>query len=41
MLELINSYPARQITLPRTEFEMAQNIRDLVVAWDNGDLVGC
>jgi amino-acid N-acetyltransferase len=41
MLELINSYAARQIMLPRTEFEMAENIRDFVVALDNGDLVGC
>jgi amino-acid N-acetyltransferase len=41
MLDLINSYAARQIMLPRTEFEMAENIRDFVVAWDNGDLVGC
>jgi len=41
MLDLINSYAARQIMLPRTEFEMAENIRDFVVALDNGDLAGC
>jgi amino-acid N-acetyltransferase len=41
MLELINSYAARQIMLPRTEFEMAENIRDFVVALNNGDVVGC
>jgi len=41
MLELINSYAARQIMLPRTEFEMAENIRDFVVALDNGDVAGC
>jgi amino-acid N-acetyltransferase len=41
MLELINSYAARQIMLPRTEFELAENIRDFVVALNNGNLVGC
>jgi amino-acid N-acetyltransferase len=41
MLELINDYAAKGIMLPRTEFEMAENIRDFVVAFDNGRLVGC
>lgn len=41
MIELINDYAAKGIMLPRTEFEMAENIRDFVVAFDNGRLVGC
>lgn len=41
MLELINSYAAEQIMLPRTPFEMAENIRDFVVAWSGGRLAGC
>jgi len=41
MLELINDYAAKGIMLPRTEFEMAENIRDFVVAFDHGRLVGC
>src|SRR6516225_706261 len=41
MLELINAYAAQGIMLPRTEFEMAENIRDFVVALDDGQLVGC
>jgi amino-acid N-acetyltransferase len=41
MLELINDYATKGIMLPRTEFEMAENIRDFVVAFDNGRLVGC
>ena len=31
MLELINGYAARGIMLPRTEFEMSENIRDFSV----------
>ena len=27
--------------MPRTEFEMAENIRDFLVAWEEGKLVGC
>jgi amino-acid N-acetyltransferase len=41
MIELINDYAAKGIMLPRTEFEMAENIRDFVVAFDHGRLVGC
>src|SRR5690348_15830526 len=41
MLDLINSYAARQVMLPRTEFGMDENIRDVVVAPDRGHLVGC
>jgi len=40
LLELINSYAANGIMLPRTEFEMAENIRDFLVAFDGGRLVG-
>jgi amino-acid N-acetyltransferase len=32
MLGVINAYAAKGIMLPRTEFEMAENIRDFVVA---------
>jgi len=41
LLELINAYAANGIMLPRTEFEMAENIRDFLVAFDSGRLVGC
>ncbi len=40
VLELINSYAAGGIMLPRTEFEMAENIRDFLVAFDGARLVG-
>jgi amino-acid N-acetyltransferase len=41
LLALINAYAAKGIMLPRTEFEMAENIRDFVVAFNEGRLVGC
>jgi amino-acid N-acetyltransferase len=41
LLTLINAYAQKQIMLPRTEFEMAENIRDFVVIFDNIYLVGC
>jgi amino-acid N-acetyltransferase len=41
MLRLINSYASEHIMLPRTEFEMAENIRDFVVAWSDNILLGC
>ena len=41
VLELINSYAAEGIMLPRTEFEMSENIRDFTVAYSNGELAGC
>ncbi|MBS1873407.1 MAG: N-acetyltransferase [Acidobacteria bacterium] len=41
MLRLINAYASQQIMLPRTEFEMAENIRDFVVAFDGNTLIGC
>ncbi|MBZ5605670.1 MAG: N-acetyltransferase [Acidobacteriia bacterium] len=40
LLDLINTYAANGIMLPRTEFEMAENIRDFLVAVENGRLVG-
>lgn len=39
--ELINSYARNGTMLPRTEFEMAENIRDFVVAGEYGQIVGC
>jgi amino-acid N-acetyltransferase len=41
LLKLINAYAKGGIMLPRTEFEMAENIRDFVVAIDEARLVGC
>jgi len=41
LLQLINSYAKGGIMLPRTEFEMAENIRDFDVAIEDGRLVGC
>ena len=41
ILSLINSYAAAGIMLPRTEFEMSENIRDFSVAYDNAQLLGC
>lgn len=41
ILDLINSYAAKGIMLPRTEFELSENIRDFSVAYTGGRLVGC
>ena len=41
LLSLINSYAANGIMLPRTEFELAENIRDFSCAYDGDLLVGC
>jgi amino-acid N-acetyltransferase len=41
ILSLINTYAAKGIMLPRTEFEMSENIRDFSVAYDGDVLVGC
>ncbi len=41
MLELINSYAAQAIMLPRTEFEMSENIRDFAVVTAGGRIAGC
>jgi len=41
VLGLINDYAAKGIMLPRTEFEMSENIRDFTVAYSTDRLVGC
>lgn len=41
LLELINSYAAESIMLPRTEFEMAEGIRDFTVAEQQGRVIAC
>ena len=41
LLALINDYATQGIMLPRTEFEMAENIRDFVVAYAGENLVAC
>jgi len=45
LLGLINDYAARGIMLPRTEFELCENLRDFTVAVEVGDgeerLAGC
>ncbi len=41
MLELINGYARSGLMLPRTEFEMCENIRDFSVGMKDGQLVGC
>jgi amino-acid N-acetyltransferase len=41
LLGLINAYATQGVMLPRTEFEMAENIRDFLVALDGPRLVGC
>ncbi len=41
LLDLINGYAGKGIMLPRTEFEMSENIRDFTVAFDGAQLVGC
>lgn len=41
ILALINSYAADGIMLPRTEFEMSENIRDFSVAYEGPVLAGC
>ena len=41
LLHLINGYAAQGIMLPRTEFEMSENIRDFTVVFLGGRLVGC
>ena len=38
---LINDYAGQGIMLPRTEFEMSENIRDFTVAYSGDELVGC
>ena len=41
LLKLINGYAAQGIMLPRTEFEMSENIRDFMLAFQGDELVGC
>jgi amino-acid N-acetyltransferase len=41
LLELVNGYAAKGIMLPRTEFEMSENMRDFMVAYAGNQLVGC
>src|SRR5436190_10666886 len=41
LLQLVNGYAAQGIMLPRTEFEMSENIRDFSVAYEGDLLVGC
>jgi len=41
ILELINRYAAQGIMLPRTEFELSENIRDFSCAYDGAMLLGC
>jgi len=41
ILSLINAYAAQGVMLPRTEFEMSENIRDFSVAYSGSVLAGC
>ena len=41
ILSLINAYAGQGIMLPRTEFELAENIRDFIVAVEDSEIVGC
>lgn len=38
---MVNAYAAQGVMLPRTEFELAESIRDFTVAYRDGQLVGC
>src|SRR3984885_10494890 len=41
LLRLINHYAAEGIMLPRTEFEISENIRDFTVVYSGSQLLGC
>ena len=41
VLALINGYAANGIMLPRTEFDLSENIRDFSVGFDRDVLAGC
>jgi amino-acid N-acetyltransferase len=41
LLKIINAYAGQGIMLPRTEFEMAENIRDFSVVFAGDTLLGC
>lgn len=41
LLDLINSYAAQGVMLPRTEFDISENIRDFTVIYSGSQLLGC
>ncbi len=41
LLKIINGYASKGIMLPRTEFEMSENIRDFSVIQAGDELAGC
>jgi amino-acid N-acetyltransferase len=41
LLDLVNGYAAKGIMLSRTEFELSENMRDFMVAYDGKTLAGC
>jgi amino-acid N-acetyltransferase len=41
LLPLINGYASQALMLPRTEFEMAENVRDFTVVTLDGEIGGC
>ncbi|MCS7316215.1 MAG: N-acetyltransferase [Bryobacterales bacterium] len=41
LLRLINGYAAQGIMLPRTELELAENLRDFTVVRENGRVLAC
>ena len=41
VLLLINYYAAEGVMLPRTEFEISENIRDFTVVYESAQLLGC
>ena len=41
LLDMINGYAAKGIMLPRTEFELSENMRDFMVAYEGKTLAGC
>src|SRR5947209_19842559 len=41
LLQLINGYASEGVMLPRTEFELSENIRDFTVAYSGSQLAGC
>lgn len=41
MSEIINAFAARQLMLPRSQFQFYQHIRDFSVAECEGEIIGC
>jgi amino-acid N-acetyltransferase len=41
LLEIINGYASQGTMLPRTEFEMSENIRDFIIATRDEKILGC